>query len=159
MIQRLQHRLRLETVAFFVPPLQLADPHRDARQFGLARTVEAGQLRWLSCPRMRDELTRTLRYPALVRWQPDSERVLTTFDRLSQSCPNPAPSAANPACTDTDDQVFIDLALAEGASWLVTRDRALLKLARRMLTRGVRVVTPARWSAEEEKGAAEAAPC
>ena len=34
MVQRLQHRLRLEAVAVLDAPLQLADPHRHARQFG-----------------------------------------------------------------------------------------------------------------------------
>ena len=34
MVQRLQHRVGLELVAVQQPPLQLANPHRDARQFG-----------------------------------------------------------------------------------------------------------------------------
>jgi predicted nucleic acid-binding protein len=48
-------------------------------------------------------------------------------------------------CTDPDDQVFIDLALVAGARWLVTQDRALLRLARRAALRGVVIVPPARW--------------
>jgi uncharacterized protein len=125
----------------------------------LANAIQGGRLRWLSSPRMREELARVLQYPALAGWHPDSERTLTQFDRWTAVCPNPAPMAINPACTDADDQVFIDLALAQGADWLVTRDRALIKLARRMRARGVRIVTPTRWSALEAQGAAEAAPC
>ena len=130
---------------------------RDASTAPLVEAIVGGRLRWLSCPRMRDELRRTLSYSALARWQPDSEHVLTNFRRWSVVCPTPAPLAANPACTDADDQVFIDLALAEGAQWLLTHDRALLKLARRLLARGVLVVTPASWLAMEAKRAAEAA--
>jgi putative PIN family toxin of toxin-antitoxin system len=36
-----------------------------------------------------------------------------------------------PACRDPDDQKFLELALAAGADVLVTKDRALLELARR----------------------------
>jgi len=49
-----------------------------------------------------------------------------------------------PACRDPDDQKFLEAALAAGASFLVTKDRALLELARRR-TRAVpfRIVKPA----------------
>jgi putative PIN family toxin of toxin-antitoxin system len=131
----------------------------DASATPLVSAIQGRRLRWLSCPRMRAELASVLQYPALASLNSDSEHTLTQFDRWAVACLNPAPLAINPACTDADDQVFIDLALAQGADWLVTRDRALLKLARRMLARGVRIVTPTRWSALEAQGAAEAAPC
>jgi predicted nucleic acid-binding protein len=38
-----------------------------------------------------------------------------------------------PACHDPDDQKFMEAALAAGAHFLVTKDRALLELARRTL--------------------------
>jgi putative PIN family toxin of toxin-antitoxin system len=46
---------------------------------------------------------------------------------------NGAERAQLPACRDRDDQKFLEAALAAGAGFLVTRDRALLKLARRAL--------------------------
>jgi len=147
------------------PPLVVLDTNvvldwlvfRDASTAPLVDAIKGGRLRWLICPRMRDELVRTLSYPALARWHPDSERVLTSFDRWSVARPTPVPSATNPACSDANDQVFIDLALAEGAQWLLTHDRALLKLARRLSARGLRVAPPARWAAQVLKRAAEAA--
>jgi predicted nucleic acid-binding protein len=36
-----------------------------------------------------------------------------------------------PVCRDPDDQKFLEAALAAGARFLVTKDRALLELARR----------------------------
>ena len=36
-----------------------------------------------------------------------------------------------PRCTDPDDQKFLDLALHAHAKWLVSRDKALLRLARK----------------------------
>ena len=45
-----------------------------------------------------------------------------------------------PACRDPDDQKFLEAALAAHAGFLVTKDRALLDLARRPLP--FRIVTP-----------------
>jgi len=48
-----------------------------------------------------------------------------------------------PICRDTNDQKFLELARACRADYLVTRDRALLELARRKLRRApFRIVTP-----------------
>ena len=137
-----------------VPPAVVLDTNAvldwllfgDAAVASLAAAVRTGRVRWLACPRMREELARAAAYPALAKWLPDSEHMLTEFDRWTAIRPPPAPSLVNPVCTDTDDQVFIDLALAEAARWLVTRDHALLKLARKAAARGVRIVTPAAWT-------------
>jgi len=51
-----------------------------------------------------------------------------------------AERARLPACRDRDDQKFLEAALAAGARFLLTRDRALLDLARRALP--FRIVTP-----------------
>ena len=48
-------------------------------------------------------------------------------------------------CTDPDDQKFIDLALHSGAQWLLSRDRAVLKLAREARQRGLAIVAPHVW--------------
>ncbi len=113
---------------------------------GVAAAVESGRVCWIASLRMRTELVKTLSKPLLQQWNPDSERILTTVDRHSIQRPEPRLSPAQALhCTDPDDQVFIDLALAEGARWLLTRDRALLKLARRAALRGVDVGTPERW--------------
>lgn len=53
----------------------------------------------------------------------------------------PTPAGRAPAsCRDPDDQKFVDLAVAAGASILVTKDHALLEMTRRLAT--VRVVAP-----------------
>jgi predicted nucleic acid-binding protein len=49
-----------------------------------------------------------------------------------------------PRCEDPDDQKFLELARHAGARWLVSRDKALLKLAGKMQQRaGVAVIAPA----------------
>lgn len=113
----------------------------------LAAAVQAGAVRWLASPRMREELQRTLAYTTLARWNPDCERTLTQFDRWACTCAEPPPTRHGPLmCSDADDQVFIDLAIAQGTRWLVTHDRALLRLARAATRHGVRIVRPRDWT-------------
>lgn len=57
-----------------------------------------------------------------------------------ESAPPEAARARLPACRDRDDQKFLEAALAAGAHLLVTKDRALLELARRTARFGI--VTP-----------------
>jgi predicted nucleic acid-binding protein len=53
------------------------------------------------------------------------------------------------ACTDRHDQKFIDLAVARWVDWLISRDRALLRLHRHASRRfGLRIGTAAQWSSE-----------
>jgi uncharacterized protein len=54
-----------------------------------------------------------------------------------ESAPSEAERAALPACRDRDDQKFMEAALAAGAHFLVTKDRALLALARRTARFGI----------------------
>ena len=111
--------------------------------------LETGRLHWVACAVMRQEVAHMLGHASLVRWSPDATWALAHFDRLARIRPAPP---ANPharlRCTDADDQVFVDLALAEGASWLLTHDRALLKLARRAAARGLRILRPGDWVAQ-----------
>jgi predicted nucleic acid-binding protein len=118
----------------------------DARCAPLRQALEARQLRWLSCARMREEFSRTLAYPTLSNWNPDSERLLTLFDHWASPQPEPVPAPLPLRCDDPDDQVFIDLALATGARWLISHDRALLRLRRRAATRGLLILRPGDWA-------------
>jgi len=63
----------------------------------------------------------------------------------------PAASAPElPSCRDPDDQKFLELAAISRAVLLVTKDRALLELARRPLP--FRIVCPADFRAFVEEG-------
>jgi predicted nucleic acid-binding protein len=85
------------------------------------------------------------------RWPVATDVVASAWRDHAHAVPvPPAPgAAARLACTDADDQKFIDLAIAERAHTLVTRDKALLRLARKALARhGVRICKPEIWSAD-----------
>ncbi len=112
----------------------------------LLAALKSSQLRWLATAAMRDELLHTLAKPSLAAWQPDTVLVLGHFDRLAHVVDTPPASLAPTLlCRDPNDQMFIDLALAQQARWLLTHDRALLALARKSRSRGLAVLRPADW--------------
>ncbi|MGN6524796.1 MAG: PIN domain-containing protein [Burkholderiaceae bacterium] len=83
------------------------------------------------------------------RWPVDAEAAAAAWARHGRRLDEPAAlgAGARLACSDPDDQKFIDLAIAARAAVLVTRDKALLKLARRAAERhGVHVCRPTEWS-------------
>ncbi len=100
----------------------------DARAAGLRAALERGTWRWLATAPMRDEFEQVAQRPVLRRWKPDPQGLRRAFNALA-TLVDPAPRSAL-RCSDADDQMFIDLALARGARWLLTRDRALLALRR-----------------------------
>jgi hypothetical protein len=76
------------------------------------------------------------------------EEVADAWATLASAVPDPAPLGADRriGCSDPDDQKFIDLAIAAGAHTLVSRDRALLKLKKKAVSRhGLSIVAPADW--------------
>jgi predicted nucleic acid-binding protein len=121
------------------------------RNAGCAPFVQAllrGQLRWLATAAMRDELRHVLARDVATAWSADHGAVWSAWDRHATEVPAVVASgaASRMRCTDADDQKFIDLALSQPARWLLTRDRAVLKLARRSREFGVEIVTPERWA-------------
>jgi predicted nucleic acid-binding protein len=112
----------------------------------LRRAVEAGRLRWLATAPMLAEFTHVLARPIGLRWEPQRERLLSA-NQLHSLPAIVAPAAARSPgglrCSDPDDQKFLDTALHERVRWLVTRDRALLKLRRRAMALGLTIVEPA----------------
>jgi putative PIN family toxin of toxin-antitoxin system len=119
------------------------DPHVQV----LYRHLVAGQLLWLATNAMLDELADVIRRPLIARVCQDPAGVLSLVRSTCRIVADPdPPTVAAPVCADPDDQMFIDLAWCWSAAWLMTRDRALLDLAKRALARGVGVTTPARWA-------------
>ena len=81
------------------------------------------------------ELERALGYD-LGKRSVDVAACIAECRRVARRIGSAAPEAERarlPACRDPDDQKFLEAALAARAEFLVTRDRALLELARRPL--------------------------
>ncbi|WP_051242875.1 PIN domain-containing protein [Azohydromonas australica] len=116
----------------------------------LGQAIRTGHCRWIVTPALRNELEHVLARGLHSRPQADTGPLWETWQRLA--CPVEPPADAPPPpglrCTDGDDQKFLAVALAHRARWLVSRDRALLKLRRRARERGLLILTPAQWSLE-----------
>jgi len=119
----------------------------DPRVRMLAGALTSGALRWLVAPAMRDEIRHVLGRGVAARYAPDLAYIEAQFDAHSEAVDAAEPSPRL-VCRDPDDQKFIDLALARGARWLVSRDKALLTLARRAKPRGLVILKPELWTPE-----------
>lgn len=118
---------------------------REASIEPLVQAVSDGSLSWIGHPDMLAELRHVLGRGVAAAWAPDLGEIEACFERLCQmQAQTPAP-AVRLLCRDPDDQIFIDLALAAGARWLVSRDRAVLALARRARQLDLEILTPAAW--------------
>jgi uncharacterized protein len=110
----------------------------DARVRPIAAAIERGVLRAATSAACLQELRRALGY-AQVKL--DAGEQALAFARYAAhttvfEVPEPAAAAALPRCEDSDDQKFLELAWHARASHLLTRDKALLKLARRLAESG-----------------------
>ncbi len=112
----------------------------------LVAAIAGGCVQWLGCPEMRTELAQVLAHARLAGPEFDAQRVLASFDRhcTMRERPRTLPPL-RPRCRDASDQMFIDLALAEKARWLLTRDRDLLELARKVAPLGMLIELPEAW--------------
>ena len=104
--------------------------------------LERGELDVVIDPPCLVELERVLDYPQFVRFAVDKQQALAQTAKWTRSISPAAetlamqlaerPRPVLPRCSDRDDQKFLELAAASGAAWLVTKDKALLKLHRRL---------------------------
>ena len=116
---------------------------------GWTQLFAGGKVRWLASAAMRDELAHVLGRGVASSRAPDVPGLWAVWERLSKPAEPVLLSgaASRIRCTDADDQKFIDLALGHGARWLLSRDRAVLKVARRVRPLGLDVLTPEAWLA------------
>ncbi len=95
----------------------------------------------IASPTMRAELQAVLARSRFALDQPGQAAALARFD--SQVCLLAESPDCRLACSDPDDRVFLDTAVGHQASWLLSRDKALLKARRHALKRhGLRIGRP-----------------
>jgi predicted nucleic acid-binding protein len=106
----------------------------DAAMRPVAAAIAAGGVRLVSSAACVEELQRALGYKAVRLDAAAQAQVLEAYRRQSILVDAPVAGALPvlPRCEDPDDQKFLELAWYAGARWLVTRDKALLKLAAKM---------------------------
>jgi putative PIN family toxin of toxin-antitoxin system len=110
------------------------------------RTVEA-----VTRNDCRTEWLKVLEYRHLPLNADSRPAAVAKFDAfiacLDGEAARPRSEVRLPICTDPDDQKFLELARDSGAGILITKDKALLKLARKTARAGLfYIITPEKWS-------------
>ena len=116
----------------------------------LQAAVMAGTVHWRASSEMRAELAHVLGRGIAKAWLPDPAVLWSRWDQDCVELNDVAPASLGTRlrCTDPDDQKFIDFALGHRARWLLSHDRAVLKLARRARPLGLHILTPAAWTTQ-----------
>lgn len=118
----------------------------DSRYAPLRTRIESGEWQAITNEPCLAEFARVLTYPMFKLPALTQQTVLTEYKNHARQMDFSAPSGLAvplPRCTDVDDQKFLELARDGRARWLITCDKALLKLARRLRqARMFLVVTP-----------------
>jgi putative PIN family toxin of toxin-antitoxin system len=125
----------------------------DPRWNGLLDALQSGAIQGVTREDCRQEWLYVLHYPHLPLDEQKRQAAAAEFDRLikvSDAAANATPGAPLPVCSDRDDQKFLELARDAQAEVLVTKDKALLKLAKRTAKAGMfRILTPQAWLQEQ----------
>jgi predicted nucleic acid-binding protein len=125
----------------------------DPRSASVVAAIVKRQVRWIAMRAMRDELAAVLQRGLAAARRADVSAVLDAWDAHAEPCDAP-PHCGGPIqlrCSDPDDQMFLDLAHAAGARWLLSRDRAVLRLTRRAAAIGLVIAKPEDWPDRAQK--------
>ena len=116
----------------------------DPRLPPLVARIAAGAARWVYSPAMLDETLDVVARPEFRRWG-EAAMLQSRVDAAYRRHGSCFEAASAPAlrCRDGDDQMFIDLALQWRCQLLLSRDKALLELARAARGRGLTIARPA----------------
>ena len=119
---------------------------RDPRWAPLLAALESGRVRAVTRADCRDEYRIVLHYAHLPLDDATRPHAADRFDALIEVVAPTSRALRLPVCTDRDDQKFLEIARDADAALLVTKDKALLKLARRTARENLfRIMTPDVW--------------
>lgn len=122
---------------------------RDPRWAVLHGALERGALRAITRSDCRAEWLAVLNYPQFKLDPAAQADCAARFDGLIACRDKPETAPMRPLlphCSDGDDQKFLELAFDEKADALISKDKALLKLARRNVKYGLfAIVSPETW--------------
>ena len=124
---------------------------RDPRWAALLAGLENRSIEAVTRSDCRTEWLIVLNYPHLPLDNDSRARSIAVFDALIGCITPPALTDIRlPVCKDPDDQKFLDLARDAQAVILITKDKALLKLAKRTTRAGLfSIMTPEAWCATD----------
>lgn len=141
--------LTLPTSAISSTPLLVLDTNvcldlfvfHDPRWFSLLSALQQRRLRAVTSSGCRAEWLAVLHYSHLPVTDQNRPDCIAAFDALiTEINPLAKTTMILPRCTDPDDQQFMELARDCSANYLVTKDKALLKCAKKTGSRGLFVI-------------------
>ena len=119
---------------------------QDPRWAALLAALEDGRIEAVTRADCRDEYRVVLHYSHLPLDERTRPRSADRFDALIKVIAPEPKLVRLPVCTDKDDQKFLEVARDAGADILITKDKALLKLARKTAQAGLfRIMVPEAW--------------
>jgi putative PIN family toxin of toxin-antitoxin system len=120
---------------------------KDPRWAALLAALETGTVEAVTRADCRDEYNIVLHYQHLPLDDDSRPLAAARFDELIRVVAPAESGVRLPVCTDRDDQKFLEVARDAQAAVLITKDKALLKLARRLTKAGMfKVLVPEKWS-------------
>ncbi|NHZ94800.1 putative toxin-antitoxin system toxin component, PIN family [Massilia sp. CCM 8734] len=118
----------------------------DPRWASLLAAIDSGSVEAVTRADCREEYLVVLHYKHLPLDEASRPLAAARFDALITVLAPDAKPVRLPVCTDRDDQKFLELARDAGADVLITKDKALLKLARKTAQAGMfRIMLPEAW--------------
>ena len=113
----------------------------DSRFAPLRAEVDAG--RWLAYTRADclEEFRRVLNYEMFELDAARQQAAFAAYVEVARLTAPPQHQIVLPRCKDKDDQKFLELARDADADWLVTSDKDLLRLARKVANH-FRIIQP-----------------
>ncbi|MET0265960.1 MAG: putative toxin-antitoxin system toxin component, PIN family [Duganella sp.] len=122
---------------------------QDPRWATLLAALESGAVEAVTRSDCRDEYNIVLHYKHLPLDDDSRPLAAARFDALIKVVAPAESGVRLPVCTDRDDQKFLEVARDAQAAVLITKDKALLKLAKRLTKAGMfKVVVPEKWTLE-----------
>ncbi len=124
---------------------------QDPRWISLLTALQTRSIEAVTRKDCRTEWLKVLEYPHLPLNVESRLFAAAEFDALityiEGETLSPRSDVPLPLCRDPDDQKFLELARDACAETLITKDKALLKLASRTARAGLfQIITPEKWS-------------
>jgi putative PIN family toxin of toxin-antitoxin system len=104
----------------------------DPRWIQLLEGLKNGSIEAVTRADCHSEWLAVLKYPHLPVKAEQKKSIIDTFDALIRVVAPPEKLLVLPRCSDKDDQKFLEIARDANAKALITKDKALLKLARKI---------------------------
>lgn len=98
----------------------------------ITRMIESGEALCFACLRTLIELQLVIPREHFKLDQDEAQALFDRYSALTLVVPDPEDASELPQCKDASDQKFLALAVSVGAEYLLTRDKQLLRLAKRV---------------------------